>query len=140
MMKFRAVLELGGKTATGIEVPEDAVRRLGAGKKPPVKVTIGDYTYRSTVAVMGGRFMLPVSAKNREGAGVSAGDELEVSIELDTEPRELEVPADFSAQLDRNLEAKKFFYSLSYSSKRRFVLNIEGRKRPRPDRDASIKR
>lgn len=127
-MKFKATLELSKKTATGIQVPEEIVEALGAGKKPPVKVTIGAYTYRSTVASMGGKFMLPVSAENRAGAGIQAGDEIEVEIELDTAPRELSVPDDFAEALDRHAEARQFFDSLSYSNKRRFVLNIEGAK------------
>jgi hypothetical protein len=127
-MKFRAVIVLGGKTATGFRVPEEVVEKLGASKKPPVKVTISDYTYRSTVASMGGQFMIPLSAENRKGANVEAGDEVDVDIELDTEPREITVPADFSDALDRDAEARRFFDGLSYSNKGRFVLSIESAK------------
>ena len=129
-MKFRATLELGGKTATGIEVPIEVVDALGSGKRPAVRVTIKDHTYRSTVASMGGRFMLPVSAENRESAGVAAGDEFDVDLELDSEPREVTVPADFAAALKREAKAKKFFDGLSYSKKRWHVLSIEGAKSP----------
>ncbi|MDF2714562.1 MAG: hypothetical protein K0R28_1487 [Paenibacillus sp.] len=127
-MKFRSIVELGGKTATGIQVPEEVVASLGTSKKPPVKVSIGGYTYRSTVAVMGGRFMIPLSAANRTGAGVAAGDEIEVELELDNEPREIDIPADFAEALDGDPEAKSFFEKLSYSNKRRFVLSIEDAK------------
>lgn len=127
-MKFRTIVELGGKTATGIQVPEEVVASLGTSKKPPVKVSIGSYTYRSTVAVMGGRFMIPLSAANRSGAGVAAGDEIEVELELDNEPREIVVPADFAEALDGDPEAKSFFEKLSYSNKGRFVLSIEDAK------------
>ncbi|CAM4093029.1 YdeI/OmpD-associated family protein [Paenibacillus alkaliterrae] len=127
-MKFRTVIELGGKTATGFEVPSEAVAALGTSKKPAVIVMIGGYTYRSTVASMGGRFMLPLSAENRNGAGVAAGDEVEVELVLDTEPRELEVPADFSEALSGVPAARQFFDGLSYSNKRRFVLSIDGAK------------
>ncbi|MFD0674694.1 YdeI/OmpD-associated family protein [Cohnella sp. GCM10027633] len=127
-MKFKAMLELSKKTATGIQVPDEIVEALGAGKKPPVTVTIGSYTYRSTVASMGGRFMLPVSQENRTGAGIQAGDEIEVELALDTAPRELEVPQDLADKLDLDPEARRFFDALSYSNKRRFVLNIEGAK------------
>ncbi len=127
-MKFKATLELSKKTATGIHVPDAIVEAIGAGKRPSVKVTIGSYAYRSTVAAMGGRFMLPVSAEHREGAGLKAGDEFEVEIELDTEPRELIVPDDLAEALDRHREARLFFDGLSYSNKRRFVLNVEGAK------------
>jgi len=128
ILKFKATLERSKKTATGIQVPDEIVEALGGGKKPPVNVTIGSYTYRSTVASMGGRFMLPVSAEHREGAGIQAGDAVEVELELDTAPRELAVPEDFAEALDRRAEARQFFDRLSYSNQRRFVLNIEGAK------------
>ena len=124
-MKFRAILELNGKTATGIQVPDEVIAELGAGKKPPVKVSIKGHSYRSSVATMGGRFMLPVSAEHRSGAGIQAGEEVEVSLELDTAPRELALPADFAEALEREPEARKAFDSLSYSNKRRYVLPIE---------------
>jgi hypothetical protein len=74
-VRFRTTIELGGETATGLEVPADVVEGLGKGRRPPVSVTINGYTYRTTVAVMGGRFMVPLSAENRAPAGVGAGDE-----------------------------------------------------------------
>src|SRR5207342_3300470 len=77
-MKFRATVEQSGKTATGIEVPAEVVAALGSSRKPPVRVTINDYTYRSTVATMGGRFMVGVSADVRAAAGVAAGDVVDV--------------------------------------------------------------
>ncbi len=124
-MRFRATVELGGKTATGIRVPAEVVARLGPSKRPAVRVTINGHTYRSTVAPLGGVHMLPVSAEIRERAGVAAGDEVEVDIELDTEPREVTVPPDFAAALDRDADAKRSFDGLSYSNKRRYVLSIE---------------
>jgi hypothetical protein len=129
-MRFRATLLLAGKTATGVEVPPDIVERLGKGKRPPVKVTIKGHTYRSTVAPMGGVYMIGVSAENREAAGVSAGDVLDIDVELDTEPREVVVPADFAKALKTDKDAKRFFETLSYSNKNRFVLSIEGAKTP----------
>jgi hypothetical protein len=75
-MKFRATVELSGKSATGIEVPAEIIERLGKGKRPPVTVTIAGHTYRTTVGSMGGRFMLPLSAENRTAASVAAGDEI----------------------------------------------------------------
>lgn len=127
-MKFRSVVELGGKTATGFEVPPEVVAGLGPGKKPAVRVTIGQHTYRSTVAVMDGRFMLPLSAENRQGAGVAAGDEVDVVIELDTEAREVVVPPDLQEALDHDDKARLTFQGLSYSQKRWYVLAIEGAK------------
>ena len=129
-MRFRATVQLGGKTATGIPVPDEVVEALGAGRRPPVCVTIGGYSYRTTVATRGGGFKLPLSAENREGAGVEAGDEVEVELELDTEPRELEVPADLADALSAEPEARRFFEGLSYSQRQWHVLSIEGAKQP----------
>jgi hypothetical protein len=127
-MQFRAVLELGGKTATGIQVPEEIVTALGSGKRPAVNVTINGYTYRSSIAPMGGVFMLPVSAEVRANAGVAAGDDISVDVELDTLPREVTMPPDLIEALDQNPGAKQSFAELSYSNKRRIVLSIEDAK------------
>ena len=127
-MMFRAVVELGGKTATGIRVPAEVVESLGGSKRPPVRVTINGYAYRSSVASMGGAYMLPVSAEIREHAGIAAGDEVDVDIQLDTDPREVVVPPDFATALDGDAGARQFFDGLSYSNKRRFVLAIEAAK------------
>ena len=129
-MKFRGTIELAGKTATGIEVPAAVVTKLGSSKKPAVRVTIKGYTYRSTIATMGGRFMLPISAQVREAAGVAAHDKVEVGVELDTAPREVTVPADFSRALTREPAAKRFFEGLSFSNKQRIVIAIEAAKAP----------
>jgi hypothetical protein len=129
-MKFRSTVELGGKTATGLQVPDGVVERLGTSKRPAVKVTIKDHTYRSTVARMGGRFMLPLSAENRTAAGVAAGDTVDVDIELDTEPRVVAVPDDFAAALDADGDARLAFDKMSYSHQLRWVLSIEDAKTP----------
>jgi hypothetical protein len=129
-MKFRATILLSGKTATGIVVPPDVMERLGPSKRPPVRVTLNGYTYRSSVATVSGQFMVGVSAEVREQAGVAAGDELDVDIELDHESREVTVPPDFAAALEADPAARRFFDSLSYSNKRRVVLPIEDAKTP----------
>lgn len=127
-MRFRTTLILGGKTATGVVVPPEVVEGLGAGKRPAVTVTINSYTYRSTIAVMGGQFMLPVAAEVRERAGVAADDEIDVEVALDTAPREVVVPPDFDIALNGDPAARATFEALSYSNKRRLVLAIEGAK------------
>jgi hypothetical protein len=127
-MRFQSIVQLGGKTATGIPVPQEVVSSLGPSKRPPVRVTINGHTYRSTVASRGGKFVLPISAENRKGAGVAAGDEVDVDIELDTEPREVAVPTDFAEALERDEEARRSFDTLSYSQRQRHVLAIEGAK------------
>jgi len=101
---------------------------IGSSKKPAVRVTLRGYTYRTTVAVMGGRFLIPVSAEIRANAGVAGGDQVEVEIELDTEPREVSVPPDFTQALEGDEKAREFFDRLSYSNKSRLVLSIEGAK------------
>ena len=127
-MQFTATLDRAGKTATGIRVPAEVVAALGPRKNPPVRVTIGPHTYRSTIAPRGGEFKLPVSAENRERAGIEAGDELQVEVELDTEPREVTVPPDLAAALERAPEAARFFDGLTPSQKQWYVLPIEGAK------------
>ena len=128
--QFTATVLLGGKTATGIRVPPEVVDRLGAGRRPAVRVTVGGHTYRSTVGVMGGEFMVPLSADNRHRAGVDAGDEVDVRLELDTAPRAVAVPADLAAALAGDPAARTRFYGLSYSQKRWYVLPIEDAKTP----------
>jgi hypothetical protein len=129
-MRFRTTIELGGTTATGFPVPPEVVESLGSGKRPPVRVTINGYTYRSTVAVYSERFLIGASAEVRRAAGVAAGDEVDVDIELDTAPREVTVPSDFAAALDPHEDARRFFDGLSYSDKRWYVLGIDDARTP----------
>ena len=128
-MKFRAAVELGGKTATGIEVPEDIVAALGSGNRPPVKVTIGGHTYRTTVGRMGGRFLIPLSAENRTAAGATAGHEVDVDIEPDTGPREVTVPDDLAEALAHDQAARATFDGLSYTHRKEWVRWIEEAKK-----------
>ncbi|MFN4252648.1 YdeI/OmpD-associated family protein [Deinococcus sp.] len=130
MPTFTATLKQEGKTATGIEVPPQIMDALGGGKKPAVTVTLNGYAYRSTVGVMGGRSMIPVSAGHRGNAGLSAGDSVQVTLELDTAPREVDVPEDLQAALDANPAAFAAFEKLSYSGKRQHTLSVEGTKNP----------
>lgn len=120
-MRFRTTLLQSGKTATGIEVPVEVVDGLGGGQRPPVRVTINGYVYRSTIAVMGGVYMVGVNADNRHAAGIAGGDEIDVDVELDNEPRILAVPPDLAESLAANVQAKAFYDGLSYSRRRRFV-------------------
>ena len=120
-MKLHVTIEKGGKNTTGIEIPPEVVESLGAGKKPKVQVTINGYSYRSSIASMGGRFMLPVSAEVRDKANVTGGDEVDIELELDTAPRVIEVPPDLGSALDAEPAARTLFDTLSYSNKRRLV-------------------
>lgn len=119
-MKFTTTI-LGSGNKAGIEVPEEIVSALGAGRRPPVVVTINGASYNSSIAVMGGRNMVGVSAVNRTLTGVSAGDTVEVDLALDLQPRVVDVPADLAAALESEPEANAFFATLNYSSQRRYV-------------------
>src|SRR5438270_6275125 len=113
-MRFRTTILGSGKTAAGIQVPVEVLEKLGPSKKPPVRITINGHTYRSTVATVSGTYMVGISAENRTSAGVAAGDEVDVDIELDSEPREVTVPPDFRDALDRDPDARRFYEGLSY--------------------------
>lgn len=119
-MKFMSEVELGGKAATGIAVPPEIIEALG-GKRVAVNVTVGNHTYRTTVGSMDGRSMIPLSADNREAAGVAAGDVVEVDVAVDTAPREMKAPPDLMAAFTTAPEAEGFFESLSYSHQRAYV-------------------
>jgi hypothetical protein len=127
-MRFRATVELGGKTATGIEVPDDVIAAFGTSKRPAVTVTINDHSYRTTAVRMGGRFLVPLSAENRTGAGVSAGDEIDVDITLDDAPREVSLPDDLAAALDA--EARANYDALPYTHRKEWVRWVEEAKKP----------
>jgi len=122
-MRFHTTIFQDGNN-TGIEVPPNIIEVLGQGKRPPVKVTLNGYSYRSTVAVMGGASLIPLSKANREAAGVAGGQALDVDLELDTEPRTVELPPDFAAALDAEPKARETFDKLSPSNKGWHVLQI----------------
>jgi Domain of unknown function (DUF1905)/Bacteriocin-protection, YdeI or OmpD-Associated len=128
---FRATLLQEGKTATGIQVPAEAVEALGGGRRPPVTVTLNGYSYRSTVAPFAdGVYMLPVAAEHRNAAGLQAGDELDVALSLDTAPREVEVPPELAAALAADPVAAAFFDGLSNSNRKVFTLSVSGTNNP----------
>jgi antitoxin component of MazEF toxin-antitoxin module len=129
-MRFRTTVELGGKTATGMRVPDEVVAALGAGKRPQVTVTINGGTYRSTVAAYKGAYMLPLSAEHRRVTGVSAGDEVDVDVELDVQPRTVAVPADLAEALDRDPAVRRRFDALAFTHQREWVRSVEEAKRP----------
>jgi hypothetical protein len=142
-MRFRTTILSSGKTAAGIQVPTEVVDALGTSRKPAVRVTLNGFTYRSTIATMNGVFMVGVSNEVRRSAGVEAGDDVDVELELDTEPREVIVPPDLAAALDADPVARRFFDGLSYSNRRRIVIPIEDARTPETRQrriDASIAR
>ena len=123
-MEFTTTLLLGGKTATGIRVPDHAMAALGGGKRIPVSVTINGTRYASTIATMKGEPMIPVSAEIRAAAGIAAGDTITVELERDGAPRTVDLPADLAAALQADPAASAAFAALSYSNQRRHVTAI----------------
>jgi hypothetical protein len=128
-MKFKTTILQSGNN-TGIEVPAEVVEGLGGGKKPAVAVTVGSYAYRSSIAVMGGKFLIPLSAERRAESGIKGGDAVEVELALDMQPREVTIPEDLSLALAGEAAAKAFFETLSYSNQLRHVLSITDAKTP----------
>src|SRR5690625_1461014 len=127
-MRFHTTLQAPDGTNTGIEVPEHIVLSFDAGKRPPVVVTVNGFTYRSTIAPMGGSYWIPVSKDRRETAGIAANDDIDVTLELDTAPRIVEVPADLAEALDAVPGAREAFDRLSVSRKRAHVESVTGAK------------
>jgi Bacteriocin-protection, YdeI or OmpD-Associated/Domain of unknown function (DUF1905) len=127
-MKFRTYVE-PPEPMRGLEVPPDVVDALGGGKRPPVTITINGHSWKSRVAIMRGRYLLGLSNANRQAAGVVTGEEVEVEVEIDAEPRIVIEPADFAAALDADPVARTAYDRLSYGRKREHVLAIESAKR-----------
>lgn len=127
-MRYRTTIIQSGKNTTGVELPDDVLAALGAGKRPPVRVTLNGYTYRTTPGSMKGKTMLSLSAGNRTAAGVAGGDVVDIDIVLDTAPRVVEVPGDFAAALDAEPAARQTFDKLSNSNKSWHVLQVAGAK------------
>jgi hypothetical protein len=126
-MKFSTTMFLSGNN-TGIEVPEQIVTALGGGKRPPVTVVVNGYSYRSTVAPMGGKFLIPFSSDKRAATGIAGGDPIDVELTLDTEPRAVELPNDVAAALANSPKALAAFEKLSPSAKKAHVTNVESAK------------
>ena len=128
-MRFRAELQLDGKTATGITVPPEVLDGLGGGKRPAVRVTINGHTYPSTIGTMNGVAKIPVSGAVRAAANINAGDVLEVEVETDHTSRTVTVPDDLAAALVGDPDSRAFFDGLSYSRTHAYVSWIEQAKK-----------
>jgi Bacteriocin-protection, YdeI or OmpD-Associated/Domain of unknown function (DUF1905) len=118
--RFQTTLQVEGRTATFFEVPLDVPAIFGRAR-PPVRVTIGGHTYRSTVAVYGGRYFVPLNRRTREAAGVAAGEEVTVELEADADERTVELPEELRAALDGDEAARAAFESLSYSHRKEYA-------------------
>ena len=122
-MKFSTTMSQIGNN-TGIEVPADVVASLDAGKRPPVVVTVNGYEYRSTIAPMGGKYLLPFSAERRKESGIQGGDAIDVDLTLDTTPRTVEVPEELQSALDASPTAVAAWDKLSYTAKKEHVRSV----------------
>ena len=111
--------------ATGIVVPAEVVEALGGSRRPAVTVTLAGYTYRSTVASMGSQFLIPFAQEHRARTGLGPGQPIEVTLELDTTPRTVEVPADLAAALDAVPGSRAAFDRLSYTTRKEHVRQVE---------------
>ena len=127
-MKLTAELQATGGNTTGFRVPDEFVAELGGGGRPKIVAAVHGYRWRTSIARMGGEYWLGVSAANRAGAGVTAGEVLEVEVTLDTAAREVEVPEDLARALAADPAAKAFWDTLSFSNKRYHVEQITGAK------------
>ena len=121
---FHTTILQTGKNTAGIQVPVEVIEKLGAGKQPLVRVTINKYTYRSAVAVMGGKFMISFNPEHRKASGVQGGDEADVTLELDLEPRTVEIPKDLKDALI-NANALGAFEKSAPSMKKEYVRQVE---------------
>ena len=127
-MRFESTVELVGRSATGIPVPEQVIEALGSSRRPPVTITVNGHSYRTTAVRMAGRFFVPLSAENREAAGVAAGESITVDIEADTAPREVTIQDDLDAALGD--AARATYEGLSYTHRKEWVRWVEEAKRP----------
>ena len=126
VMRYDTTMQLMGSN-TGIEVPLEIIEQLGGGKRPAVVVDVNGYVYRSTVGVMGGRFLIPFSSERRAESGIGGGDAITVDVTLDTTPRTVEVPADLAAALDA-AGVRAAFDALAPSHRKAHVASVEGAK------------
>jgi len=128
-VRFRADLESSGGNTAGFRVPPEVVEQLGSGKRPKVAVTVNGFGFRTTIAPMHGDNWLGVSQERRGLAGITTGEVHDVELELDTAPREVEVPEDLAEALAADPQAAAFWDTLSYSNKLWHVLQVTGAKK-----------
>lgn len=120
---FKTQIQQTGNN-TGIEVPEKNVMQLGTSKKPAVMVSVSGYTYHSTVAVMGEKYMIPLSKAHREASGLKGGDKVDVTLELETTPRSIEVPK-YLAEALAKAGLRESFDASAPSKRKEFVRQVE---------------
>ncbi|SIT67035.1 YdeI/OmpD-associated family protein [Microbacterium sp. RU33B] len=125
-MRFESTLRQMGNN-TGIEVPPEVLDELGGGRRPAVDVTVNGFEYRSTVASMGGKYLIAFSSDKRAASGIRGGDAITVDLTLDTAPRTVDVPEDLASALAAG-GVTEAFEKLSPSAKKAHVTNVLGAK------------
>jgi hypothetical protein len=123
VVKFSTTMFQMGNN-TGIEVPADVLAALDGGRRPPVVVKVNGYEYRSTVAPMGGKYLLPFSADRRTESGIQGGDAIDVELTLDSAPRTVEVPDDLQSALDASPTAATAWQQLSYTHRKEHARSV----------------
>lgn len=123
-ISFHTTVLQTGKNTAGIQVPEEVIEQLGGGKRPLVRVKIGNYSYRSAIAVMDGKYMISFSADHRQASGINGGDEADVTLELDLEARTVELPDDLLKALEQ-ANALEAFEKSAPSMKKEYVRQVE---------------
>jgi hypothetical protein len=126
-VSFDTTVAVSGNN-TGIVVPDEAIEQLAAGKRPPVLVSVNGYEYRNTVGVMGGKYMISISAAVRKATGLKGGDPIRVTLTVADTPQAVTIPADFAAALAADEQAGAFFAKLSNSLQRYHVDTIAAAK------------
>jgi hypothetical protein len=112
-----------------VELPFDVKEHFGKAR-PPVRVTINGYTYRSTPCVYGGKYFIPVRKSNQEAAGIKPEEIISVTISLDADVRDIEPPPDLLAVLKKNAPAKARWEKLAYTTKKEHALALTEAKKP----------
>ena len=129
MKTFKTRLEqAAGMQATGIVIPFDP-KDVWGKTRVPVRATVNGYEYRTTIAKMGGRFLMPFAKEHREASGIEAGDEIEVTLVEDAAERTVDVPTDFAAAL-HEAGLRQTFDTLAYTHRKEHVRAIEEAKKP----------
>lgn len=128
-ISFKTALAKRGPAAA-VVLSEDQVAALGEGaKRFPVVATVNGYSWRTTVTRMGGEFLVGLSREVRKSAGAQAGDTVDVALELDTAPREVEVPVALASALSGDRQAKAAFEKLAFTHRKEYARWVTEAKR-----------